>query len=67
MLGYGYIKNYYRLVAIDLSRQKELLAYSKAKKWIEFVGQFRDDVAVNDTDEELTTVLATLEKSGKQN
>ena len=67
MLGYGYIKNYYRLVAIDLSRQKELLAYSKAKKWIEFVGQLRDDVAVNDTDEELKTVLATLEKSGKQN
>ena len=67
MLGYGYIKNYYRLVAIDLSRQKELLAYSKAKKWIEFVGQLRDDVAVNDTDKELKTVLATLEKSGKQN
>ena len=67
MLGYGYIKNYYRLVAIDLSRQKELLAYSKAKKWIEFVGQLRDDVAVNDTGEELKTVLATLEKSGKQN
>ena len=30
LLDYEYIKNYYRLIAVDLSRQKELDADSKA-------------------------------------
>ena len=39
MLDYDYIKNHYRLIAVDLSRQKELDADPKAIQQIEFVGQ----------------------------
>ena len=38
MLDYDYIKNHYRLIAVDLSRQKELDADPKAIQQIEFVG-----------------------------
>ena len=37
-----YIKNHYRLIAVDLSRQKELEADQKAIQQIEFVGQLKD-------------------------
>ena len=39
LLDYDYIKNHYRLIVIDLSRQKELDADPKAIHQIEFVGQ----------------------------
>ena len=39
LLDYEFIKNYYRLIAVDLSRQKELDADPKAIQQIEFVGQ----------------------------
>ena len=39
LLDYEYIKNHYRLIAVDLSRQKELDADPKAIQQIEFVGQ----------------------------
>ena len=39
MLDYGYIKNHYRLIPVDLSRQKELDADPKAIKQIKLVGQ----------------------------
>ena len=38
LLGYKYIKNRYRLIAIDLSRQKELDADPKVMHQIEFFG-----------------------------
>ena len=38
-LDYEYLKNYYRLTAVDLSRQKELDADPKAIQQIEFVGK----------------------------
>ena len=38
-LDYGYIKNHFRLIAVDLSRQKKLDAYPKAIQQIEFVEQ----------------------------
>ena len=38
-MDYDYIKSGYRLVAVDLSRQKELDTDPKAIKKIEFVGQ----------------------------
>ena len=38
LLDYDYIKNHYRLIAIDLSRQNELGANLKAIQQIEFVG-----------------------------
>ena len=41
LLDYNYIKNHYRLIAVDLSRQKELDADPKAIQQIEFVGQLK--------------------------
>ena len=38
LLDYEYIKNHYRLIAVDLSRQKELDADPKGIQQIEFVG-----------------------------
>ena len=35
------IKNHYRLMAVDMSRQKELYADPKAIQQIEFVGQLK--------------------------
>ena len=40
-LDYDYTKNHCRLIAIDLSRQKELDAYPKAIQQIEFVAQLK--------------------------
>lgn len=41
MLDYDCIKNYYRLTAVDLDRQKEIDAYPKAIQHIELVGQLK--------------------------
>ena len=48
LLGYDYIKNHYRLIAVHLSRQKELNADPKAIQQKEFVGQLKnpDDAIV---------------------
>ena len=40
-LDYEYIKNHYRLVAVDLSKQEELDAGPKAIQQIECVGQLK--------------------------
>ena len=40
-LDYDFIKNHYRLIAVDLSRQRELDADSKAIQQIEFVEQLK--------------------------
>ena len=37
LLDYDYIKNYYRLIAVDSSRQKKVNADPKAIQQIEFV------------------------------
>ena len=42
MLDYDYIKNHYRLIAADLSRQKGLDADSKAVQQMEFFGQLKN-------------------------
>ena len=42
MSDYDYIKKFYRLIAVDLSRQKELNADAKAIQKIEFVGQLKN-------------------------
>ena len=40
LLDYDF-KNHYRLIAVDLSRQKELDAHTKAIQEVEFVGQLK--------------------------
>ena len=40
-LDYYYMKNHYRLIAVDLSRQKELDADPKSVQQVEFVGQLK--------------------------
>ena len=42
LLDYNYIKSYYRLIAIDFSRQKELDGYPKSIQQIEFVGKLKN-------------------------
>ena len=44
MLDYENIRNHYRLMAIDLSRQKELDVDLKAIQQIEFVGRLKNTV-----------------------
>ena len=46
-LDYEYIKNHYRLITTDLSRQKELDADMKALQQIEFVGGSKNTNDVN--------------------
>ena len=41
LLHYDYIKNRYRLTAVDLSRQKKIDADPKAIHQIEFVGHLK--------------------------
>ena len=66
MLDYDCIKNHYRLIAVDLSRQKELDADSKAIQQIQFVGQLRkldnNDNTTDEGNDQSMLVLKTLEK-----
>ena len=41
MLDYEYVKNHYRLIAVDLSRQKELDADPNGIEQTEFAGQLK--------------------------
>ena len=47
MLDYEYIKNHYKLIGADLSRQKESDADRKAIQEIEFVGQLKNIDVIN--------------------
>ena len=42
LLDYDYIKNHYRLIVVDLIRQKESDANPKAIQQIGFVGQLKN-------------------------
>ena len=61
MLDYDYIKIQYRLIAVDLSRQKELDADPKAIQHIEFVGQL--EKPGNNNTVESMFILTILEKN----
>ena len=50
MLDYQYFKDHYNLIAIDLSKQKELDADSRAIQQIEFYGMLK-------TNSQVSTVL----------
>ena len=43
MLDYQYFKDHYNLIAIDLSKQKELDADSRAIQQIEFYGMLKSN------------------------
>ena len=64
MLDYDYIKIQYRLIAVDLNRQKELDVDLKAIQHTEFVGQL-GKLDNNDTVESMF-ILTTLEKKSKK-
>ena len=66
-MDYDYIKNHYRLIVIDLSRQKELDADPKAIQQVEFVGQLKkldanDSPADTASNDQSMFVLTILEK-----
>ena len=46
-MDYDYIKNHYRLIAVDLSGQKDLNGDPNAVHQIEFVGQLKNIDGVN--------------------
>ena len=62
LIGYDYIKNHYRLIAADLSSQKELNADPKASQQIEFVGQSKELNNDNYNNVESMFILTLLEK-----
>ena len=62
LLDYDYIKNHYRLIAVDLSRQKELDADPKATQQIEFIGQLKNVDGVDADGTQNMFVLTILEK-----
>ena len=62
LLDYDYIKNHYRLIAVDLSRQKELDADPKAIQQIEFVWQLKNLGRINANRTQSMFVLTILEK-----
>ena len=62
LLDYQYFKDHYQLIAVDLSKQKELDADPKANQQIEFYGKLRTDSQVctvleNQFDKGTTKVL----------
>ena len=58
LLDYDYVKNHYRLIAVDLSRQKELDAD------LEFTGQLKspDDAVVANESMFVITILKKIKK-----
>ena len=61
LLDYEYVKKHYRLIAVDLCRQKELDADPKRIQQIEFVGQLKK-LEDDDDDAESMFILTILEK-----
>ena len=61
-----YVKNHYKLIAVDLSRQKELDADPKAIQQIKFVGQLKNIDGANADGTQSMFVLTILEKLKKR-
>ena len=66
LLDYDYIKNHYRLIAVDLSSQRELDPDPEAIQQIEFVRQLKklgtDDNVTDAGDDQSMFALTILEK-----
>ena len=65
MLDYEYIENHYRLIAVDVSRQKELDADPKAIQQVEFIEQLKYVDGINANGTLSIFVLTALEKIRK--
>ena len=71
LLDYDYIKNNYRLIAVDLCKQKELDADPKVIQQIEFTRQLKKldanynakDVAGNDQSRFIPTILEKIKET----
>ena len=61
MLGYNYIKNYYRLIAV-LSRQKELDADPKTIQQMECVRKLKNEDGIN-SDGTQSIFILTIKKN----
>ena len=66
LLDYEYIKNHYRLIAVDLNRQKELDTDPKAVQQVQLVGQLKkldgDGNATDAGNDQSLFILTILEK-----
>ena len=66
MLDYEYIKNHYRLIAVDLRRRKKIDVVTKAIQSKKFVGQLQkidDNITATDKgNDESMFALTFLEK-----
>ena len=63
LLDYNYIKNHYRSITVDLSRQKELEADSKAIQQVQFVRQLKKNVdGINAAGTQNLFILKILEE-----
>ena len=62
-----YIKYYYRLIAVDLSRQKEIDAYLKTDCQTKFVWQLKNADGVNADGAQSMLALTILEKQKNKN
>ena len=62
MLDYEYIKNRFKLEAIDVKRQKELDSDVKAIQEVEFVRQFNNNDVLSTDETQFKFVLTILEK-----
>ena len=56
------MKNHYRLIAVNLSRQKVLDADPKAVQQMEFIGQLKNEDSVNADGTQSMFVVKILEK-----
>ena len=62
MLDYEYIKNRYKLIAVDWNRQKEIDADPKSIQQIEFVGQLKNTDGENTDATKFMFALTILQK-----
>ena len=62
LLDYEYVKNHYRSIAVDLSKQKELVVDPKSIRQIEFVEYLKNVDGINADGEEPMFVLTILGK-----
>ena len=65
LLHYEYIKNQSKIIAIDLSRQKEIDADSKSIQQIKLVRQLKNMVYINAHGTQSMFTLTILEKNRK--